>query len=333
MRVLKIITLCTAMMMATTAMAEMPADVEGGKDHPVLSRYAGSWLMAQEVLEFDEISIPSGAKDTDLINLEGRITRLYYLAPAKRSILEVHRNYEQALDKAGATRQWSCALVQCDKRGGILDLVALRPVAKPMEIATGTLEGYNVNNVIPYIGSENMRYWVGTFNAKGRTLYVAVLNAPLVGFEDNSYVATTVMIVEPKVMETDKVTADTSAAMMNKGLQAEGRFALYGVFFDTGKAVLKPESKAQLDEMAKLLQSSPAMRVHVVGHTDNQGVLDANLTLSRQRAQAVVDALVKNHKVDAKRLSVAGVASYAPLASNADDAGRAKNRRVELVLQ
>jgi hypothetical protein len=85
--------------------------------------------------------------------------------------------------------------------------------------------------------------------------------------------------------------------------------------------------------VAKLLEGQPALRVHIVGHTDNQGTLAANLALSRARAQAVADALAKTHRIDPKRLGVAGVASYSPVASNAAEAGRAKNRRVELVVQ
>jgi flagellar motor protein MotB len=77
----------------------------------------------------------------------------------------------------------------------------------------------------------------------------------------------------------------------------------------------------------------PRLKVYIVGHSDNQGSLDSNLALSRARAQSVVDALVKGHKVDPKRLAAAGVASYTPAASNANDGGRAKNRRVELVAQ
>jgi outer membrane protein OmpA-like peptidoglycan-associated protein len=132
-------------------------------------------------------------------------------------------------------------------------------------------------------------------------------------------------------MDNGMVTVD--AAALAKGLQADGKIALYGIYFDSGKSELKPESKAQLDEMARLLQGSAALRVYIVGHTDNQGALDANLALSRARAQAVVDALVRSYKIDGRRLAAAGVASYAPVASNADDAGRARNRRVELVLQ
>ena len=132
-------------------------------------------------------------------------------------------------------------------------------------------------------------------------------------------------------MATGQVTVDAKA--MAQGLQAEGKMALYGIYFDTGKSELKPESKAQLDEIAKLLQGNTALRVFIVGHTDNQGALDTNLALSRARAQAVVDALVKTYKVDGKRLGAAGLADYSPAASNGADPGRAKNRRVEMVLQ
>ena len=132
-------------------------------------------------------------------------------------------------------------------------------------------------------------------------------------------------------MATGQVTVDAKA--MAQGLQAEGKMALYGIYFDTGKSELEPESKAQLDEIAKLLQGNTALRVFIVGHTDNQGALDTNLALSRARAQAVVDALVKTYKVDGKRLGAAGLADYSPAASNGADPGRAKSRRVEMVLQ
>lgn len=85
--------------------------------------------------------------------------------------------------------------------------------------------------------------------------------------------------------------------------------------------------------MAKLLRRQPALQAFVVGHTDSQGGLDANLALSRARAQAVVDALAKGHQIDLKQLTAAGVASYAPMASNAAEAGRAMNRRVELAVR
>jgi OmpA-OmpF porin, OOP family len=160
-------------------------------------------------------------------------------------------------------------------------------------------------------------------------LYVIVWVA-----EPNSiWEATTVniVVVEPAAMQTGNVTA--SLEQMRSGLQAEGKIALYGLFFDTGKADVKPESKPQLEEMAKLLKADPGLRVFIVGHTDNQGTLDLNVALSQRRAEAVAAALVAQHGIDAKRLIARGVANVSPLASNVGEPGRAKNRRVELVAQ
>jgi len=87
-----------------------------------------------------------------------------------------------------------------------------------------------------------------------------------------------------------------------------------------------------LQEVVKLLQGSPALRVWVVGHTDNVGTVDSNVMLSSARAAAVVKALV-GAGIDARRLTPHGDGPFAPVATNVTDEGRAKNRRVELVAQ
>mgnify|MGYP001156519890 FL=1 len=304
--------------------AQMPPDAPGAKDHPVISRYAGSWLVGQEQRGYDEITLPAGPAAT--ARIDGKVGRLFYLGPAGRGLAEVQRNYEDALGKAGAKKIDACAN-DCGSR----DFSPL--LGPPKQLASGSLAGWDAKTLTDQFQDRaEPRYWYGTLEAGGRTLHLVVLSArsDIQALRDK-HVATLVQVIEPKAMDSGQVTVDASA--LAKGLQAQGRIALYGVFFDTGKAELKPESKAQLDEMGKLLQANPSFKVHVVGHTDNQGTLEGNLALSRQRAQAVVDALVKAYKVDARRLSAAGVASYAPLAANADEAGRARNRRVELVLQ
>lgn len=313
---------------ALSSAQAMPADVAGGKDHPAVSRYAGSWLVATENKAFDATAIPSGPKEGDLAQLEGRITRLFYLAPAGRSVLEVQRNYEQALEKAGAIRRDACARPACGARR--FDWIG---ETSGKALATGSLDGWSAKSLVDqWLDQDTARWWYGTLTTQGTTLHVAVLSAKqgLVQLADK-HVATVVQIVQPQAMETGKVTVDANA--IARGLQADGKMALYGIYFDTGKSELKAESKPQLDEMAKLMQANAALRVFIVGHTDNQGALDANLALSRARAQAVVDALVKTYKIDAKRLAAAGVANYAPVAGNGNDAGRAKNRRVEMVVQ
>lgn len=124
-----------------------------------------------------------------------------------------------------------------------------------------------------------------------------------------------------------------SADQIRKSLADTGKVVFYGIYFDTGKAVVKPESEPTLAQMAKFLQANGAARVFIVGHTDNQGALAHNEKLSRERAAAVVAALAAKHGVAAGRMTPAGVGPLAPVAANEAEAGRAKNRRVEMVLR
>jgi outer membrane protein OmpA-like peptidoglycan-associated protein len=124
-----------------------------------------------------------------------------------------------------------------------------------------------------------------------------------------------------------------SAELFSTGLKATGHVEVPGIFFDTAKADLKPESDAAVAEIAKLLKADPSLKVYVVGHTDNVSTLDVNLKLSQARADAVVQALVAKHGIAAARLVGRGVGPLAPIASNDAEDGRARNRRVELVKQ
>jgi outer membrane protein OmpA-like peptidoglycan-associated protein len=138
-------------------------------------------------------------------------------------------------------------------------------------------------------------------------------------------------IAETAPMDTGLVTVD--AAAMAREISKAGHIALYGIHFDTNKAELKPESRAAIEEIAKLLKSDPALRLLVVGHTDNVGGFDANVTLSERRAAAVLQELTTKHGIAAARLRGVGVGMAAPVAANDTEEGRAKNRRVELVKQ
>jgi OOP family OmpA-OmpF porin len=138
-----------------------------------------------------------------------------------------------------------------------------------------------------------------------------------------------VIVVEKGAMKQD-VVAD--AAALSASIAATGKAAVYGIYFDTGKSVVKPESTPALDEITKLLKQNSGLTLYVVGHTDSVGVLDYNLKLSADRADAVVKALIARGIV-ASRLKGAGVGPYCPVASNRAEEGKAKNRRVELVEQ
>ncbi len=104
------------------------------------------------------------------------------------------------------------------------------------------------------------------------------------------------------------------------------------ISFDTGSAAIKPPLRAVLDPFANSLRDDPSARLMIVGHTDNTGSDAINNPLSVERAQSVRDYLV-TRGVAASRVETAGRGDREPVASNATEAGRAKNRRVEIFLR
>jgi len=137
-------------------------------------------------------------------------------------------------------------------------------------------------------------------------------------------------IIEKQLMNQD-VIADANS--MAKSIKESGKVAVYGIYFDTGKSILKPESQQTLQEIGNLLKADPALKLYVVGHTDNTGLFDANMKLSMDRAATVVNSLVSQFSVNASRLKACGDGPTAPVASNDTEEGKALNRRVELVKQ
>lgn len=123
---------------------------------------------------------------------------------------------------------------------------------------------------------------------------------------------------------------ELSAQEMADALAKTGSVTLNNILFDTGKATIKAESEAPLKMVVELLKADASLKLEIQGHTDNVGAKDANLKLSRDRAEAVKGYLVKA-SIDAARLTTAGFGDSQPVADNATDAGKAQNRRVVLV--
>jgi outer membrane protein OmpA-like peptidoglycan-associated protein len=178
-----------------------------------------------------------------------------------------------------------------------------------------------------YAANSNIRYLGATLQHGDATVDVGLM----VSGPDDSQAGVLLVIVEHGDMGTNQVTVDADA--MSKGLAADGKIALYGLTFDTDSAKLTAASDPTLKQMSDLLHKQPNLKVYIVGHTDDSGTLAHNLTLSQQRAESVVKALTTTYGIAANRLAAKGLASYAPVASNHSDAGKAKNRRVELVEQ
>jgi outer membrane protein OmpA-like peptidoglycan-associated protein len=256
--------------------AQEEKDIEGGQDHPLLSRMPGFYLSGYETKDFD--SYQSGYTTGEEERWEGKLTKLSYTIKTGTkpvSMVQIGRNYANAIKKIG---------------GKIL--------------------------------VDDGRVIIGKIQ-KGS----AVTHVQASAFNDGRNYE--LVIVESKPMEQE-VTAD--AAALSQSIASTGKAAVYGIYFDTGKSIIKPESTPTIDEITKLLKQNPKLALYVVGHTDNAGTLEFNLKLSADRADAVVKALI-GRGIESSRLKAAGVGPYSPEASNKTEEGKAKNRRVELVAQ
>lgn len=123
-----------------------------------------------------------------------------------------------------------------------------------------------------------------------------------------------------------------SAAQKNIVLQPiekNAAIVLKNIFFETNRFELSPASVTELDKLVSLLQENPTIKIEIGGHTDNVGKAADNLTLSDQRAKAVVDYLLTK-KIDPARLSAKGYGMTQPVADNNTTEGRALNRRTEM---
>jgi OOP family OmpA-OmpF porin len=116
-------------------------------------------------------------------------------------------------------------------------------------------------------------------------------------------------------------------------LMSSGRYVTHGIQFDTDSDRLKPESAPVVKAVAQALAADPALKLQIEGHTDSTGNADRNLDLSKRRAEAVKAVLVSQFRVDAARLTTAGLGATKPVDSNDTPQGRAQNRRVEFVRQ
>lgn len=131
------------------------------------------------------------------------------------------------------------------------------------------------------------------------------------------------------VVEREPMRQDVTASGLLAALNSDGHVALY-INFDTNRAEVRPESRPIVEQAVAMLLANPGLALSVEGHTDATGTAAGNKLLSEQRARSVVAALVAGG-VDPARLSAVGYGQERPVADNASEDGRAKNRRVELV--
>lgn len=312
--------------MAAPALAQ---DVEGAKDHPIVSRYPGQVIAWTRTENFMPYKVPAGPVEgyrniPKAEQTQGRVTRIFYkLENANRTHTEVWKNYSDALKAAGFQIIVEGVFPESDVTGKVGGRGWQETVFR--DNPWGDTRG-EVNTLAQGKSDQKGSGAVVAKKVRAEGTAYVVIN---VEQHSAKYVGALVDIIEVGAAETGLVTV--SADAIGKGIAETGRVVLDGIFFDYDKASLQPQSKAAFDAIAQYLKANPSKNFYVVGHTDSRGTFAYNSKLSDDRARAVVDRLTKDHGVASARIEPHGVGPLNPVFSNGSDAGREKNRRVELV--
>ncbi len=236
--------------------AAQRTDVESSKAHSLVSRYPGLIIAEYSVTEFDEFTLPLGKLKNERAleksqHLEGKISRIAYDGPTGRSILEIYRNHESALKKGGFEILFACADDQC--------------------CGDGSPTLYAAKGADDWSWGAGHRYLSAKLSRPEGDAYVSLHIGQWSSLERGS--KTILYVVEVKPMQGDLVKMD--AAVLASDITRTGHSTVYGIYFDTGKADVKPESADALKEIAKLLQQDAQLELPVVGPTDGGGVLQS----------------------------------------------------------
>lgn len=319
-----------AILAATLAFVPVVAtaqDIDGVVEHPMIERYPGQVIAWQHIENYQPFKVPTGPVTgyryiEDVTETEGRLTRTFYkYEGTDRTWSEVYKNYLDALEAEDF--EILAQGMSADRRGADVGsrswtevYFILNPLSKGGEANT-MMSGTSTSGGAGAIVAKKDR-------AAG-TAYVVIQ----VEQHAEDYIGTLIDIVEVEAAETGFVVVDAEA--MGSDIEEYGRVVLDGIVFDFDKATLLPESKPALDAIAQYLNANPDKSFYVVGHTDSKGTFAYNSKLSSDRAMAVADALKQDYDIASERLEPHGVGPLSPVFSNGADAGREKNRRVELV--
>ena len=282
-------------------------DVAGARDYPGIGRFGGSVITGYQVKDFDAARMQAAAfKDgqpTDARRLEGRITRIAYRTNPGPSILEVSRNFETQLTKAGFETLLTCDVDAC---GGIPFSEAIDALPIPQM----------------WVDGFNYHYFAGRKVDDGRETYASVIVS-----ENNRDIYAQLTVAELGAIENKMVDAAVDGQGPPRGRPHRALRHLFR--YRQGR--VKPESRPTLEQIAKLLAAQVvAQRLHRRPHRQPGALHLQSRSVAPPRRG---DRRRAGEELRHRRAAAAhrGCRHLAPVGSNANDAGRALNRRVELV--
>ncbi len=322
MRALILGTLLAAGIAGAAPAQELPSDLLPALDPGAPE---GAVATAHSDRPFDRYALPVGPYDPGPANareIEGRVIWSGFRLDAPDvSTAEVMEGYRTRLAALGYRPIFDCAAAACGGFDFRFGVQLLPPPAMLIDTA------------------DFAQLSAGRIAEDGAETFVSVLVSRLLGAVHIQTVIVApgdpgLMITpapEPDAAARPVILAQDERSLLDR-LTEFGHVPVQGLVFETGGAALSEGSAPALDILARVLSRNPGLAVVIVGHSDNQGSLDANIALSNRRAEAVRAALIERG-VAAGRLEAHGVGYLAPVSTNATDAGRTLNRRVELVLR
>jgi len=320
MKKVALILVAVALMISTNLFAQRTTDIEGSKDYPLVTRYKGAIIEYYKEFKWDSYKIPickveqfSEIHFPKTADVEGKIIRIQYSTKPENTPILIFKNYKDAFMKAGYTILFEG---KNDEELG----------NNPYEFCWYFYgeDGLNLKRfgmVYNPAGAKHA-YIVAKTKNVNKNIYVVVY---ISNFSDATII--TQDIVEEAAPEVGLVTAEN----IDNGITSVGHTALTGIYFETGQSIIKSESNEALKNIADYLKKHSDKKYFIVGHTDNVGDFQTNLTLSENRAKAVASKLIAKFGVKENQLLTYGVANLAPVMSNSTDDGKAGNRRVEIV--
>ena len=303
------------------ALIAFPAGAEEEDFAPEFGALDGAKLTHFLTRNFDAYDMPVGKFTRDekpVEKLEGAVREFAYALEAETSTLEAIRNYQRSFDGLGYYTQFECAGDECGGFDFRFGTYLVEPPAMRFDLSDF--------RYLSVSDDEAGRHAAVLASRQGGKLFVQVISV------EGETAPEAMVDVADAPQPRAKPTKARLFALARR-LTDAGHAPLEGIEFEAGSFKLVGTSDAALKQAATLLKGRPDLRFLVVGHTDNQGGLEANMKLSLARAEAVAARLAKEDGVEASQLIPHGIGFLAPRASNATEEGRALNRRVELVLQ
>jgi len=311
------------LMISTNLFAQITKDISGSKDNPLISRFNNSVIGYYNTVKWDTYILPvskiknkGGGKDWDKkLKLEGKVNRIQYTTDKNNNASFVYANYLSALKKSNweilfsgsgdnelgnESYEWQFYMFQ---EGLGLDK------------KYGSKYGFR---------GDDYAYIAAKFEDNDTSYYAMIY---IIEKDDFT------MINQDIITEKNPDIGLVTAKLLIEKIDKKGHLALDGIFFKTGKATLTEKSVSALKNISEYLNSNKGKKYFIVGHTDNVGNFTANMTLSENRAKAVMNELISKYGVSTEQLKAYGVANLSPMVSNTTDEGKAKNRRVEIVKQ